>query len=298
MKTSLTLLLAMISFAASAQQDPLYAQYLNNPLLLNPAYSGASENWRTVAGYRTQWSGFEGNPNTFNLTSSMSLLDNRMGIGLIISQDKIGENKNTEINATYSYRIQHGERNFFFGLSAGVIRFQSDPGQLNLKDPTDPSFRAMNESRFNTGVGFLIKDERWTAGISAPRLLPAKVSVGGESIQVYDPHFYIYGGYIIFLNERWRFKPAALIRATSGAPLSADIQLNAILDEVYNIGLITRNLNTYGVLLQAKMGDYRIGYTFEMPSNRSIGQQFTSHEISLAVSVNVFPFHQSRISNF
>jgi len=30
-----------------AQQDPLYAQYLNNPIVLNPAYAGSNQMWQT-----------------------------------------------------------------------------------------------------------------------------------------------------------------------------------------------------------------------------------------------------------
>jgi hypothetical protein len=34
------LLVTAFCSPAMAQQDPLYAQYINNPILLNPAYAG------------------------------------------------------------------------------------------------------------------------------------------------------------------------------------------------------------------------------------------------------------------
>ncbi|HCZ36045.1 MAG TPA: hypothetical protein DHV26_08980, partial [Cytophagales bacterium] len=42
MKKLLTLLLGFASLTAMAQQDPLYSQYINNPLLINPAYTGST----------------------------------------------------------------------------------------------------------------------------------------------------------------------------------------------------------------------------------------------------------------
>lgn len=39
----------LFSICAQAQIDPLYAQYLNNPLLINPAYSGLNNNFTASA---------------------------------------------------------------------------------------------------------------------------------------------------------------------------------------------------------------------------------------------------------
>jgi type IX secretion system PorP/SprF family membrane protein len=133
MKTLLTLLcLLRISLIAYGQQDPLYAQYFNNPILLNPAYTGAQNNWQNIAGYRSQWSGFEGNPTTFSFSSHMPLSGNKIGLGLIFVQDKIGETKNTAVNFNYSYRIEKNTRSIHFGLSTGIVRYSVDPGMVNL----------------------------------------------------------------------------------------------------------------------------------------------------------------------
>ncbi|MBX2956974.1 MAG: type IX secretion system membrane protein PorP/SprF [Cyclobacteriaceae bacterium] len=62
------------SLTAHGQQDPLYAQYLNNPFVLNPAYAGQSTVLSASLQYRTQWAQFEGNPVTATLTGHMRLL--------------------------------------------------------------------------------------------------------------------------------------------------------------------------------------------------------------------------------
>jgi hypothetical protein len=37
---------------------------------------------------------------------------------------------------------------------------------------------------------------------------------------------------------------------------------------------------------------------FELPTNKSVGAQFTTHEISLGIRLSVFSYHERSISNF
>ncbi len=59
MKKSVPLLLILFCFTQklSAQQDPIYAQYLNNPLTINPAYAGINNQFSARVQARTQWAG-------------------------------------------------------------------------------------------------------------------------------------------------------------------------------------------------------------------------------------------------
>ena len=97
MKKLLTLFAFFYSVSAMAQQDPLYSQYINNLLLINPAYSGSTSDLNLSAMYRKQWVGYEGSPATFNANGHIALSNNRMGAGLIVLQDKIGSDKTSVI---------------------------------------------------------------------------------------------------------------------------------------------------------------------------------------------------------
>lgn len=293
-------LLFLVNQAAHAQQDPLYAQYLNNPLLINPAYAGANKSWVTNVGYRRQWAGFDGSPTTVNFSSHISLADNKVGAGLMVVQDNIGETKNTEITANYSYRIEKDDKSFMFGLSTGVMRFQVDPGRLNLQNPGDPAFGFTNETQFNTGAGAMLKSERYMVGLSVPRLIPARINTtGGQEIEIYNRHVYLFAGYLVNIGERLKFKPTTLIKGTAGAPASVDLNANLVIDQRYTAGLMTRNFNTYGLLVQADLKDIRLGYVFEVPTNRGVGQRFTSHDIALTYTLPFLMHHdRSRFSNF
>lgn len=283
------------------QQDPLYSQYINNPMVINPAYAGLNSNFNASVAYRNQWGGFEGNPKTFNFNSHVSLVDNKVGLGLLVVQDQIGGAKNTEVQGAFSYKLPLDDtKTFSFGMQAGFVNFRNNYSDLNLDDPTDEAFmQNENVSKPNLGAGAIVKSDKFFFGVSIPRLLNTILSQGGQDFQLYDRTLYVFGSYAYFLNENIRFKPAVLLRAVKGAPVSVDLNANFNFQEKYTAGVFTRNFNTYGVQVQAKLSDkLKFGYTFELPSNNSVGSAFTTHELFLGLTMPTFDFHDRSISTF
>ncbi len=297
-KLILTATLLVTYLVGESQQDPIYAQYLNNPVLLNPAYTGINNKLNAVVGYRKQWAGFDGNPTMINFSSHMSLYQNKVGAGLMVIQDKIGDTRSTEINAMYSYKLEFRDYVLSFGLLTGMVSLQNDPNQVNPLDQNDPSFTFTKESKFNFGSGLMLKSERVLLGLSVPHLIPSTVGQGGQQMNVYARHLYLLGAYVVYLSEYVRLKPSVLLRATEGSPMSADLNFNLNLEQRYTLGVFTRNFNTYGALVQMNIKDYRLGYVFELPSNNSLGANFTTHEISLSISLGPLSYHDRAFSNF
>ncbi len=301
MKKLLPLVLLVMSLKAIAQQDPIYSQYMLNPMVINPAYAGLNYNLNLNGSYRIQWAGFEGQPNTFNLNGSTSLLDNKAGVGFVFSHDKIGNTQNTEMNASFAYKLDLGhDRTLSFGLQAGLLNYRIDNSDLNIYDPDDEAF--MNNERgtkLNLGAGLILKGSDFLIGLSVPRLLPTKFSAGESEFELYNQHYYLFGAYMLYLNEQIKFKPTALVRAVKGATASTDIGANFIFNSIHTAGLFTRNFKTYGVLLQTIYHEkWRFGYVFELPTNKSVGTRFTTHEISLGVRLAVLGFHDTTLTNF
>lgn len=306
MKLRYTVLFLLCCYsAAKAQIDPLYAQYLNNPFLVNPAYGGMNKYLNVMFGFRRQWAGFDGGPATLALTGHTSLADNKMGLGMIILQDKIGENTNTLVQASYAYKININESTLLsFGLQAGMMNYRSDNSKLNPYDPTDPLFAGVqNTTRPTVGAGVLVKGDKYFAGLAVPRLLKATTDFestsGTGEVDLYTQHFYGFASYLFLISDRLRFKPAALVRAVAGSPLSADLIAQLNIEDRYAVGLFTRNLNTYGLLAQLKFKQYRFAYTFELPTNNSVGTNFTTHDLTLGINLNLFRFHDTlELSDF
>jgi type IX secretion system PorP/SprF family membrane protein len=296
MKSLLAAVSILIAFNTQAQQDPLYAQYFNNPMLINPAFAGSTERFYGGIAYRSQWTGVEGAPKTFNANSHIALMDNKVGLGAIIVQDQIGDVKNTQYGAVGAYHIKLLHTKFSFGLQMGVTRFSTDPNAVRVQNP-DPLFAQFNATKFNTGAGVLLQNERYTLSLSVPRILASNVSQGGQSIQVYGQNFYLYGAYLIYVNELVQFKPSALIRMAKGSSASADLNFNLIFKRMLTAGVFTRNLNSYGLLVQAAMNNYRFGYTFEVPGKSST-LNYTTNEISLSLSLDVLTAHNHSSTGF
>ncbi|HEY5690158.1 MAG TPA: type IX secretion system membrane protein PorP/SprF [Cyclobacteriaceae bacterium] len=292
--------LTLFSFSFG-QQDPLYSQYINNPMVINPAYAGLNNNLNASLSYRSQWGGFEGNPTTVNINGHISLVDNRVGTGILVVQDKIGNVTNTEFQVAGSYKLQLEDATFSFGMQAGVINFKSDFSKLNLADGGDPAFTGNeNLSKPNIGAGVALKSERYFVGLSVPRLLSTTFkSSMGEQFDLYNQHFYLFGAYVFNMGTRIRLKPSVLFKSVKGSPLSTDLNFNLNIDQLYSAGIFTRNFNTYGLQVTALLKDqFRFGYTFEIPTANSVGTQFNTHELMLGIKMAVLTFHERSISNF
>jgi type IX secretion system PorP/SprF family membrane protein len=283
-----------------AQQDPLYGLWLNNPLVINPAYTGINNNFTAFASYRSQWAGFDGSPMTMTAGAHSSLLRNKMGAGFMIVNDKIGENTNTQVMGTFAYKLPiNAGTSLSFGMSGGFMNYKTNASHLTLQDPTDPLFGSISQLKPSIGAGIMLKSDKYLLGFSVPRLLNGSFDNGGQKINVYQQHFYLMGSYLFSLSERLTLKPSVLLKAVSGSPLSADVNVNLILNTNYMVGLYTRNLNAYGLMAQVTFLDkFRFAYALEVPSNSSVGTQFITNEVMISMRTPVLIFHERSVSNF
>lgn len=294
MKKFIILLYILFSYASisEAQQDPIYAQYINNPMVLNPAYTGINNLFNANISYRSQWSGLDGAPKTVSFTAHSSFLDNKVGGGIQFIRDVIGSNTNTEVNLTYSYKIEFGDNALSFGLQTGVLSLRQNNDELNVRDPDDLFDGNNSISKFNFGAGVMLKGDDFFVGLSIPRLANNTGDFGDLESQVYQRHLYIAGGYLYNFGTGIALKPTALIRATADAPISIDYNVNLVFLEKYLFGVLSRNFQTYGFLAQLNINDnLRFGYLFEIPTGQSVGSSFNTHEVSLTLDLELFDGH-------
>ena len=296
----LSVVLFFYTADVQAQQDPIYGLYINNPLVINPAYTGINNNLTAFTTYRNQWAGFDGAPSTLNVGGHLSLRQNKIGAGLLIVSDKIGENTNTQVNGTFAYKLPVSKgTTLSFGMQAGFINYKMDPSRLTLQDPTDPLFAPINQIKPSLGAGLMLKGDKFLFGISVPRLISGTFDMGGQKISVYQQTFYFLGSYLFFLSERVVLKPSLLLKAASGSPLSTDVNVNFIIDRNYSAGFYTRSFNTYGITAQVNfLEKYRLTYALEIPTGQSVGAQFITNEIMLSIRTAAFTYHDRAASNF
>lgn len=292
----LALIMPALSFA---QQDPINSQYISNPLAINPSYAGIHDVTNFNLNSRFQWSALDGSPTTHTFTTNTSIVNGKVGLGLMVLNDRIGIANNTEMQISYAYKISDRTNTFSFGLQTGFVSYSSDVAQLNLRFDDDPLFQpgADQATKFNVGAGATFMNDKFYASISVPRMLNTKVGDSNE-ITAYERHFYLVGQYLFDFKPSFKMKPSVLVRGVSGAPISVDLNLNFLINNQFWIGAFTRNFETYGLLAQFDfMEAYKIGYSFEILNNQYSSNVLPTHEIMLSADIAIFS-HQDVFRRF
>lgn len=282
------------SWMSYAQQDPLYSQNQFNQSMINPAYTGVNNVLNATVIARRQWVGLEGSPETNILNVSTSLLNNKLGLGLIALDDRYGVNKNTEIQLLYAYRIDLlNGKSFSFGLQTGYINYTYDYSQLTLEQNDQAlDFADGNVSKFNVGTGVYYRSNKFYLGFSVPKLIETKVDQNGSTSTLSRRHYYFSTGYVFDQLIALKFKPSILIKAVEGQPLSIDFNASVLLLETLWVGASIRNFNAVGINSQFELiNKIRLGYSFELPLNDLSNNAFSTHELMLSLDLEIFNNH-------
>ncbi len=110
------LLINLCSFAAWGQQRMQFSQYMVNQYILNPAAGGTDGNIDLAAGYRKQWTSFNGSPVTYYFSGHLPIHTRRKpsrtnkpvpfhSAGTFIYSDKAGPLSKTSALISYSYNL-------------------------------------------------------------------------------------------------------------------------------------------------------------------------------------------------
>ncbi len=286
------LMLSLMSLSISAQQDPMYTQYMYNTLSVNPGYAGSRDALSLTGLIREQWVGIDGAPSTQSLTMHSPIYNDNMGLGLTVVNDKIGPIHQTMLFADYSYSIQTtANAKLAFGLKAGVNILQADLLALNHNDPNDGAiYNVDNRLLPNVGVGVYYYSDKGYVGLSAPKLLQQQIKKyenGELKDNVERRHYFLIAGYVFELSETIKFKPSFLVKAVQGAPLSVDLSGNVFFNDKFGIGLAHRLDDSFSGLLQYYVTpQFRIGYAYDFTMTELRHYNSGSHELMLGYDFN------------
>ena len=277
----------LLNLESFAQQDPMYTQYMYNPLSVNPGYAGSREALSIVGILREQWVGIDGAPSTQSLNLHSPIFNDNMGLGLSVINDKIGPIHQTMLFADYSYSIQTTyNAKLSFGLKAGVNIFQADLLSLTPDQGGDPAmYNIDNKLLPNIGVGVFYYSDKGYVGLSAPKLLEQMLYEYNTSVITENKerrHYFLIGGYVFDLSEQVKFKPAFLLKAVVGAPISIDLSANFLFRDKLGVGVAHRLDDSFSGLLQYYVTpQFRIGYAYDFTLTELRNYNSGSHELML-----------------
>jgi len=285
---------------SKAQQDPMFTQYMNQILSINPAYAGAKGVTSATMIYREQWVGFEGRPRTQTIFAH-SPINNEMGVGGSILNDEFGIVKNTGIFGDYSYTITYpGERYLALGLKVGAAFYRAPLTLLDLgpEDLFDPAFAQDIVFKFlpNAGVGLYFSSPDYYFGFAIPKMINNRLTPRGveiETISREKVHAFFMGGYVFDVNRILKFKPYFMLRATPNAPLSLDVTAQMVFIEKLWAGVTYRIGNSVGFMMQVQATEQlKIGYAYDLTTSEISSQNSGTHEILLNFD---FSFGRGRV---
>jgi len=275
------------------QQKPVLSQYMFSGLVLNPAYAGRHEYTSFTAMYRDQWVNVPGAPKLTTISAQTGIKDRKIGLGLLISEDKIGVHNNLSIYGSYAYNVSlHNGAKLSLGLQGGIEMLRSDWTKLVIDDINDPVISGAENNFFpNFGTGIFYHSERVYLGLSVPYILTNRKTQSDDFFQDirHSRNYYITAGGIFDLAPKIKMKPSFLVRIEDNMPLAFDLNTNFYYDDVIDLGLSYRHGDAIIGILGLQVNRYlKFSYAYDYIISDITTYTKGSHELMLQYRINFF----------
>jgi len=241
----MVLVTSVLLTAVYAQQERQISQYMFDFVSVMPGAAGSTDMINTHAIYRKQWMGIDGAPEdiVLNFDAPFRLFKADHGVGLSVTQDKLGFNQDIRYQLSYAFQFHVGNGKLGLGISGiGITRSLKPVWYIPdspFQSKTDGAIPEGNQQKtvFDMGVGLFYKTEELYMGLSSTQLLEQefvyKEGTGGTGAQAVDKlvrHYYLTAGYDMQLsNPAFDFLPSIFVQSDL---TSTKIDVNATL--MYN----------------------------------------------------------------
>lgn len=305
----------------SAQQLPVYSQYMLSSFLLNPAVAGHEGYTSINLTAREQWLGEINGPSTYAVSAQTRLLKNsyimrsssirkrarmqsrsgRVGMGLYLYNDKRGVFNNLGLQYTYAYHLSLRRSQVSLGASVNMYQFAIDQEKINqASSELVKNFNRNKKLIPDANFGVYFTNRNLYAGISMNQLFQNQIQFGEQlpgDLEI-SRVAYIMSGYrfdlidFVFIEPSFLWK--ASLRKKAGSQLDTNIKF--YFKEDYWAGISYRtggSLNidpVYGsqrgsaIILMAgvRVDKYFFGYAFDYTMSSLARYTMGSHELMIA----------------
>ncbi|MBO0331723.1 PorP/SprF family type IX secretion system membrane protein [[Muricauda] lutisoli] len=301
------LFIGILSTGVMAQQDAQYTQYMYNTLSVNPAYAGSRGQLSFAGLYRSQWVGLDGAPETFTLNLHSPIQNSRLGYGISIVNDNIGDGvvQETYLDAVISYTIDVSmDAKLSFGLKAGGNMLSLDfNGLRNFDQEVVNQNNIDNRFTPNFGLGIYYHTDKFYAGISAPNVLESEYFDNDNSdngvnfLSAERMNIYLITGYVFDLGADLQFKPALLTKAVGGAPLQVDLSASFLFANKFSFGAAYRWDAAVSGLVGFQVSEQiMLGLAYDRETTELGGTQFNDGSFEVFLRLELLKSFQRTIS--
>lgn len=300
----------------SAQQLPLYSQYLYNKFLINPSIAGADGFTSLNITAREQWVGYSGAPRTYSVSWQTRILKRsyrlkqnlfnktvyrpktpgKVGFGGYVFSDRNGRVQRTGVQLAYSYHTWIRDyTQLSMGLALTGYHFYIDVEGINFDDPNEPWLNNdLRKGMFvpDTDFGLYILDPNFSVGFSALQLFGASVKFGELAYKNYwmDRHYYLFGSYNFHTGVKTELQPSLLLKVSEQVRPQVDIGFTYNYDNDFWAGIDYRtggaliaNIGFRYITSRVKMTSMYFGYSFDYTLNQIQRVTYGTHELTLAI---------------
>ncbi|MDR1876248.1 MAG: PorP/SprF family type IX secretion system membrane protein [Flavobacteriaceae bacterium] len=278
----LSVLILLCIKAYGQQSIPFDQQYLlSDRVLINPSYTGSTDDIVLKATYHQQWSNFNESPNTQTISTHFNAFD-RVGLGVYVFRDENGPIVLTGGSASAAYHIPLGddenrtESQFSFGTSVSIFAQSFDYAKLRPEDPYDPLLsgnRSVYLSYLNLGMS--VAYSGFFAGVSVLDIPLGKNRPVVNSIEPSPAWYYLDLGYNWEIADSFFLEPSFLMTLNTNAERMMDINVKAKYKNEYNafaVGVSYRTAKdsqmsgglSFTPFVQGELGkfNFTFGYNF------------------------------------
>ncbi len=301
-KITFLLLCGITQFAFS--QDPQFTQFYNAPLVLNPALTGSTEQFRGAANYRNQW--ILMNSNYVSTTFSFDYNANRLrsGFGFLASYDNAGTNQisATSFSGLYSFYVPFKSWQIRLGLQGGLTTRRIDRGNLvfvsQIRDDepdVDESGSGGSTLFFDVSSGAIVYNKNMWFGFAAHHLnRPDQSLIGTGSVLPTKYSAQIGGNFRVYAMNSFLYLMPALLFKAQGPAKQLDIGCRFMRDDMpLEMGVFYRGLpilpnagkginhDALAFTMGWRTENWTFGYSYDLTISGLTPLTGGSHEITI-----------------
>ena len=311
-KISIIIGIVLAAFGVQAQNRKYIGNFSLFQQYYNPALTGY-EGSVVKSFYRDQWTGYQDAPRTLFISGELDLADvkslgqrrsgarngatgGKHAVGLSILNDTFGAFKESQVNVSYSSKIQLSDLLSLRGGAAITYNLNRlDETRLTFDDITDSEYQNLmrngNNSVHKLGInaGLMLTGTDFYVGYAVQDLTKGALAGGDAYLEdTYALQHIVQGGYRRGITDQFGLVLNTLYRYDSKLKGNLEEQLKGVWDDTYWAGVGYRH--NRAITLTAGMrvkNQFKLGYLREMPSGQGKGVNVGSNE--LFITYNLIP---------
>ena len=148
-------MLLLLSKMGYSQLNPMGSIYYHNQYIANPAMVGINMGWELSTAVKAQWTVILDGITMETVSAAYGSTNKKVGIGLLLYNDKAGVVQRTSIKASYAFHLPIKNETTFldFGLSGGIMDENIKMSEVR-GDLTDVELGNFNDRELHLDIDF------------------------------------------------------------------------------------------------------------------------------------------------